>query len=84
VNSYIFARIFRYSTTYIDLKNILEFKEFKDLKLRKLMNLTFLELPKKIPSRYKMMCNCCFPCQTFRENRNLRRCCEFKYLCANL
>jgi hypothetical protein len=51
VNSNIFARIFRYSTTHIDLKNILEFKEFKDLKLRKLMNLTFLEHPKKIPRR---------------------------------
>jgi hypothetical protein len=59
VNSNIFARIFRYSTTHIDLKNILEFKEFKDLKLRKLTNLTFLEHP-KIPRRYKIMYNCCF------------------------
>jgi hypothetical protein len=31
------------------------------------------------PRRYKMMYNCCFWCQTFRENRNIWRY-EFKYL----
>jgi hypothetical protein len=96
--------IFRHLTVYLDLKDFLELKEFKDLglkdlKLRKLLNLIFLNIqsiskaypkedPKKflnkIPRRYKMMHNCRFLCQTLRFFRNVWRYCEFKYLYANL
>jgi hypothetical protein len=45
-NSNIFTRIFRYLTIHLDLK---DFLEFKDLKFRKLLNLTFLNIQRRSP-----------------------------------
>jgi hypothetical protein len=59
-NSNIFTQIFRHSAVRLDLKDLLELGKFRDLELRKLLNLTFFEHPKKIPRKYKMMYNYCF------------------------
>jgi hypothetical protein len=44
VNSNIFTRIFGHSTVHLDLKDLLELKEFKDLGCIKLKELKDLEL----------------------------------------
>jgi hypothetical protein len=68
VNSNIFTRIFIHLAVHFDLKDIIELKEFKDLELSELSNLTFLNIqrskvdPEKIQNGVELLF---FSCQTF-------------------